>query len=109
MEQGYMNNSTDTSKKNNYPIHDPLWNFDEDFLAQLSQWLKQGEEIVLMLDMNDNIYTSRFARRLRKLGFEELFQRTNSAKAPYSHITGSEPICAVFVTQGIDCTGYYIF
>ena len=62
-----------------------------------------------MIDMNDNIYTIRFAKRLGKLGFEELFQRTNSAKAPYSHISGSEPICAVLVTQGIDCTGYYIF
>ena len=62
-----------------------------------------------MLDMNDNIYTSRFALRPSNLGFEDLFQRTNSAKAPYSHISGSKPICAVFVTQGIDCTGYYIF
>lgn len=61
-----------------------------------------------MLDMNANIYTSSFACKLGEMVFEELFQRTNSARAPYSHIDGSEPICAVFVTQGIDCQGYFI-
>ena len=60
-------------RKHGYSNSDPIWNFDKDFLEQLSKWLKQGKEIVLMLDMNANIYTSLFACKLRELGFKELF------------------------------------
>ena len=67
-----------------YPIIDPLWNFDKDLLEQLSSWIMQGEEVVLMLDMNDHIYKSPFARKLVEIGFEELFRKTNSADAPHS-------------------------
>ena len=69
----------------------------------------QGEEILLMLDVNDNIYTSPFARKLQKLGFEELFRKTNAVEAPHSHVSGSVPCCAVYSTQGFDCQDYFIF
>ena len=62
-----------------------------------------------MLDVNDNIYTSPFARKLQKLGFEELFRKTNAIEAPHSHISGSVPCCAVYSTQGFDCQDYFIF
>ena len=60
-------------RKINYSVVDPLWNFDKDLLEQLSSWILQGEEVVLMLDMNDHIYKSPFARKLVEIGFEELF------------------------------------
>ena len=69
----------------------------------------QGEEILLMLDVNDNIYTSPFAHKLQELGFEELFRKTNATEAPHSHISGSVPCCAVYSTQGFDCQDYFIF
>ena len=50
----------------------------------------QGEELVLMMDMNDDIYKSPFARKLAEIGFEEQFQKTNSADAPHSHAEGSK-------------------
>ena len=69
----------------------------------------QGEELVLMMDMNDDIYKSPFARKLTELGFEEQFQKTNSADAPHSHAEGSKPISAVLATQGIDVRNYFQF
>ena len=92
-----------------YPVVEPLWNFDKDLLEQLSSWILQGEEVVLMLDMNDHIYKSPFARKLVEIGFEELFRKTNSADAPHSHAEGSKPLCAVYSTQGIDCRNYFQF
>ena len=69
----------------------------------------QGEEVILMLDVNDHIYKSPFARRLAEIGLEELFRKTNSADAPHSHAEGSRPLCAVYGTQGIDCQNYFAF
>lgn len=96
-------------RKHNYLVKDPLFNFDKDLLGQLSLWLMQGKEVLLMLDMNDNIYNSPFTRKLSELGFEEQFQKTNSADAPHSHVSGLVPICGVYATQGIHCRGYFIF
>ena len=95
--------------KNNYPISDPVWNFDKDLLEQLSSWINQGKEVLLMLGVNDHIYKSPFARSLVEIGFEELFQNTNSANASHSHTEGSNPIYAVYATQGIDCQNYFAF
>ena len=33
----------------------------------------QGKELVLMMDMNDDIYKSPFARKLAEIGLEEQF------------------------------------
>ena len=96
-------------RTNNYPVKYPLHNFDNDLLEQLSSWIMQGEELVLMMDMNDDIYKSPFARKLAKIGLEEQFRKTNSADAPHSHAEGSKPISAVLATQGIDVQNYFQF
>ena len=47
-------------KTHNYLVKDPIYNFDKDLFGQLNLWRMQGEEVLLMLDVNDNIYTSPF-------------------------------------------------
>ena len=73
-------------------MKDPVHNFDKDLFGQLNLWRMQGEEVLLMLDVNDNIYTSPFAHKLQELGFEELFRKTNATEAPHSHVSESVPV-----------------
>ena len=94
----------------NYHIKDPVHNFDTNLLALLSLWRLQGEEVLLMIDLNENIHTGNFAKALaeEEILMDEVFSRVNNTQAPNSHITGSEPICGIYASPGIDCTGYFI-
>ena len=51
---------------------DPRAEADSDLLHQLRTWKLQNEEIILMGDFNQNIYTSNFAQQLAEddLGME---------------------------------------
>ena len=94
----------------NYHIKDPVHNFDTNLLALLSLWRLQGEEVLLMIDLNENIHTGNFAKALaeEEILMDEVFSRVNNTQAPNSHINGSEPICGIYASPGIDCTGYFI-
>ena len=85
---------------------DPIFNFDKDLLGQLSLWIFQGEEVVLMMDANTNIYCSPFACKLADIGLKGVYKKVNDEEAPPSHEQGTKnTICAVFAPQGIDCKG----
>jgi hypothetical protein len=80
-----------------------IW-FD-DLIASILLWKRNGEEIILLADVNENIYTGRFATRLREndILMTELFRDANGSDAPASHIRGSTAICGAFATPGIVC------
>ena len=84
---------------------DPRELFDKDLFKLLRSWRMADDEIILMGDFNDNIYTSLFARTLKEEDIElnEQFHKTHLEKAPASHFTGSKPIIGIFATPGIDC------
>ena len=67
--------------------------FDAHLLAQLRAWRKDGEEIVLCGDFNQDIYTSDFAEALRgeDIQLEEQYRELTGQEAPPSHFTGSLP------------------
>ena len=52
---------------------DPRTEVDRDLLHQLRKWKQQNEDIILMGDFNQNIYTSKFVQQLAEddLGMEE--------------------------------------
>ena len=70
----------------------------------------QGEEVLLMVDLNKNIYTGNFAKPLAEqdILMDEVFHWVNNTQAVNSHNNGSEPICGIYASPGIDCTGYFI-
>ena len=79
--------------------------FFEDLTAQLLLWKAGGEEIILFADLNENVYTGRFAKRLAMddIRMEEQCLKVNEQELPPTHVNGSRPIDAVFATNGIDC------
>ena len=97
-------------RKKGYYSLDSVHNFDTNLLALLSLWRMQGEEALLMIDLNKNIYTSNFVKALAEedILMDVVFHQVNNSQAPNSHVTGSEPICGTYASPGIDCTGYFI-
>ena len=58
---------------------------DKDFLALLSLWRLRGEEVMLMLDVNDgDIYKSKFVKQLAEPGIqmEGLFSKLTKLMLP---------------------------
>ena len=70
---------------------DPRTKADMDLLHQLRRRKKQNEEIILMGDFNQNIYTSNFAQQLAEdnLGMEEQYQKLHGEEAPFSYARGT--------------------
>ena len=77
--------------------------FFEQLVAQLLVWKSQGEEIILLGDFNENVYTGRIAKRLAQedLGMSEQCLAVNGVWIPAKHVRGSRPIDGVFAMPGI--------
>ena len=71
----------------------------------------QGDEVLLMIDLNKHIYTGNFAKALAEqdILMDEVFYRVNDIQALNSHLTGSDPIRGIYASSGIDCTGCFIY
>ena len=63
-----------------------------------------------MINLNKNVYTGNFVKALAEedILMDEVFRQINNTQAPNSHINGSEPICGLYASPGIDCIGYFI-
>ena len=81
-------------EKKGYYNCDPIHNFDTNLLALLSLWRMQGEEVLLMINLSEHIYTGNFVKALAEqdILMDEDFHRVDNTQAPNSHITGSDPI-----------------
>jgi hypothetical protein len=85
-------------------ICNPREMFCTNLISLLRQWKDAGDEIVLLGDFNENVYSGNLARFLSgdDLRMHELCQRITGLPLPHTHIRGSVPIDAVFCTAGID-------
>ncbi len=65
-----------------------------------------GEEVILFIDVNENIYTGPLAKALQgnRLRMEEQTLRLTGKEAPQSHCTGKVAIVGTNATPGIICT-----
>ncbi len=79
-------------------------------ITQLIQWKAIDNGIILLGNLNKNVYTGRIARRLAKddLNFTEVCQRHTSRPIPPTFRTGSVPIDGIFATVGIECINIFI-
>ena len=89
----------------------PRTEADSDLLHQLQKWKLQNDEIILMVDFNQNIYTSNVAQQLAAddLGMEEQYHKLHGGEqAPFSYVMGTEPIMGCFATGGIFVKSYFM-
>jgi hypothetical protein len=81
--------------------------FWEDLLCQMTQWQKEGERLILCLDVNENIYCGKLGWQLTKLdglGMREVVGEFTARQLGATHFRGSEPIDGVWTTGNITVT-----
>lgn len=79
--------------------------FHDDFLGVLKNWIKDGERLLIFIDMNEHILTSGLAREILGLGLEEATHRQwPEGVEPRTYIRGSGPIDAVYHSPGLEIT-----
>ena len=71
--------------------------FHDDFVGTLRNWIRDGERLLVFIDLNEHILTSRLARDIMGLGLEEATHRQwPEGVQPHTYIRGSGPIDAVY-------------
>ena len=84
--------------------------YDDYLFGLLQQWRSDGDEVLLLIDANENVYKGRFARRLadKKVNLKSVYTHLHKKKMPFSHITGKQPIMGAFASPGVDSSSYFI-
>ena len=83
--------------------HTPRSLFHNDFLGVLRRWIQDGERLLIFIDLNEHILTSRLAKDLSEMGLEEATHRQwPEGVEPHTYIRGSGPIDAVYHTPNLE-------
>jgi hypothetical protein len=79
---------------------DPHTRWLEDLTILVKQWLGQGESLIVMVDLNDNVKKGKMAKAMNTMGLREIitFQHENLG-ATFQR--GSVPIDGIFVSSEI--------
>jgi hypothetical protein len=87
-------------------IRNPRAMFQSDLLSLLSVWKAAGDEILLLGDFNEDVYTGRMASALSSkfLRMKEVCHWMTGIPLPPTHNRGTVPINAVFGTAGLMVT-----
>ncbi len=80
--------------------------FKSDLFSLLRRWKASGDEILMMSDFNENVYSGAILTALagEDLRMTEICYRTTGKHLPPTHSRGSTPIDAVFGTEGLVCS-----
>jgi hypothetical protein len=80
----------------------PLRLFTADFVAQLQVWQRQGDRLLLFMDMNEHILTRCVARQLLAMGLRKATHSQLGEMEPHTYVHGLEPIDAVWHSQDLE-------
>jgi hypothetical protein len=91
-------------------VNKPWEIFSTQLITQLRAWHAAGEEIILFMDVNKNVYTAPLAKALQGNGLriEEQTLCLTGKEAPHSHCTGKVAIVGTYAAPGIICTNSYL-
>jgi hypothetical protein len=95
-------------KKGNFNISREV--FSTGLLTQLRVWWAVGDEIIVFIDVNKNVYSGSLVKAPREDGLlmEEQTLCSTGKEAPHKHCTGKEAIVGMYTTPGIICTNSYL-
>ena len=79
--------------------------FKSNLISLLRRWKASEDEILMMGDFNENLYSSGISTALagEDLNITEICYWTTGELLPPTHSRGSTPIDAVFGTAGLVC------
>jgi hypothetical protein len=75
--------------------------FTSDIGREIELWLAMGDQLVLGLDTNEDIYSGVFSRAMAQLGLTEAITNAHGDGAPATYKRGSKPIDGIYVTPGL--------
>jgi hypothetical protein len=89
---------------------DPIDAFYEDLTKAIEQWLREGDQLVLMLDLNDDIQTSPLTVMMERIGMTQLLSyRHGDATMPNTFQGGQRPIDGLYVSSTlVECACGYL-
>ena len=82
---------------------DPREIFVSDIIAQFTTWRAQGEQIILAIDANTNVYNGHLAQALAAspINMHCMMEEAMGCPVPNSHVNGKDPITTIFGTPGL--------
>jgi len=75
--------------------------FSEDLVRELTTWIDAGDQLCLLVDVNDPIHNCDLTNRLRDLGLVEIFLTNHSRCPPPTYNRGQAAIDAIYVTPAL--------
>ncbi len=75
-----------------------------DFIAQLQTWQKQGDRLLIFIDMNEHILKGHSAWYMLKMGLAEATHQVWGTEEPRTYFQGTEPIDGVWHSYNQDVT-----
>ena len=79
---------------------------------QIKEWAKDGDQVILMMDVNEDVRKPTIQSFLSELGMREVLHEKHGASgAPRTHLKGSIPIDGIFAMKSLDIIagGYAAF
>ena len=74
----------------------------DDLAAAITEWLNSGDQIILMLDLNDDILNSTANTKLNSIGLKECITGRHNNQPPLATCNrGSKPIDGIYVSNTI--------
>ena len=80
--------------------------FVDHLALQIKQWKAAGENVLLFVDANSDVYDGILAKALNAddINMREVCREILGRKSPNSHHSGSLPITGIFATSGLACS-----
>jgi hypothetical protein len=84
----------------------------DDLTTTIENWMEHGDQIILMIDLNESVINSNAAKKLNDIGLTEIITQRHNDKTPFSTCNkGQNTIDGIFTSSTIHITkgGYLPF
>ena len=73
-----------------------------DLQKDILRWTRQGEQVLLMMDCNEDVRSNRMKKFLEEVGMKECILDKHREEAPGTYIEGTVPIDGFFTTCSVN-------
>jgi len=83
-----------------------------DLIAQVNQWLSEGDTVIILADINEDVRTDTIRDPFRQMGLVEAVTEQHGPEGPNTHNRGTTPIDGIFIPPLLlpqVTTGYFTF
>jgi endonuclease/exonuclease/phosphatase family metal-dependent hydrolase len=87
----------------------PRRRFGEDLITAVKEWIEAGDQVILLMDVNEDVREGSLTLELAEAGLTELITDKHGHDWPPTFQLGSQPIDGIFATEGLrGCKSGYL-